>query len=548
MATNRQVTFKLKNFVLKRNLFLFFFIAFIALNVSGQQQKFLEDFKQVKLHLANHKEDEAIPILENLFKENPTNFNIAYLLGYCYVKQEKQIDRAIRLLSVASRSYSDLYDPTSLTEKRVSEYVYYYLIIAYSLDGRCDEAKETLNQFYKIYSYYDEWYLVEGQKWLRECGTHQLKEDTLQEDTTTDVAIAEAEKLTRHLVHEGEVVIDPSKAIAADKARKAAENTPKEVIMNEEPKKMEEKPRVPVLADNQPTQGFKDRLTLVEPNNSNSGYKPAPVNRDQRGIITKTISYSTPSILYGVQVAAHLEPKFTRDFNNVKNVDVYIDKNGVFRYVIGRFPYRMQAEKLLEYVKDAGYGDAFIVDINGDKYKEEVVSVDNENINNRISGKVDFRVQIGAFKEKIPEHVARQYLIVDHISETQVGDFTVLTIGSFDSYEASAAYRDKIQMIGIEDAFIVAFNYDKKIPIDEAEKFLLQKKLERIEDAASEGKMPKERKLKPEDEVEAEELSAPMVSEDEKKEPKKKKIKKKKEKKVKSSEATRFDNHNEKLE
>ena len=178
---------------MKKLIFLLLFVLVSLTKTNAQDQKFLADFKQIKLHLANHKEDEAIPILENLFKQNPTNFNIAYLLGYCYVKQEVQIDRAIRLLSVASRSYSDLYDPTSLTEKKVSEYVYYYLIIAYSLGGKCDEAKETLNKFYQIYSYYDEWYLVEGQKWLRECGTHKLKEQEEITDTTTDVAIAEAE-------------------------------------------------------------------------------------------------------------------------------------------------------------------------------------------------------------------------------------------------------------------------------------------------------------------------------------------------------------------
>jgi len=484
---------------------------------TAQDQQFLAEFKQIKLHLANHKEDLAIPILENLFKENPTNFNLAYLLGYCYVKQETQIDRAIRLLSVASRSYSDLYDPTSLTEKKVSEYVYYYLIIAYSLGGRCDDAKETLNKFYQIYSYYDEWYLVEGQKWLRECGTHKLKEQEELADTTTDVAIAEAEKLTNHLVAPGESVVTPKREeVSEDNTnitnpvrevnesnsvkQKTTETT--EIVEN---KKVTEEASSSRLASNKPAESFKDRLTLVEATAEAGGYKVNPVNREQRGVITKTIKYSTPHILYGVQVAAYLEPKFTRDFKNVKNVEVYIDNNGVFRYVIGRFPYKQQAQRLLEYVKEAGYGDAFIVDINGDKYSEEVVSVDNESINRRITGKVDFRVQIGAFKEKIPEHVVRQYLIVDEIKETQVGEFTVLTIGSFNSYDGAASYRNKMQVIGVEDAFIVAFNYDKKIPIDEAESFLLDQRLKAIEEAAEYGnKRAKKAKDKAEKEADLE--------------------------------------------
>ena len=46
-----------------------------------------------------------------------------------------------------------------------------------------------------------------------------------------------------------------------------------------------------------------------------------------------------------------------------------------------------------------------------DEVMEEVVTIGDESINRRITGKVDFRVQIGAFKEQIPEHLARQYLI-----------------------------------------------------------------------------------------------------------------------------------------
>ena len=204
--------------------------------------------------------------------------------------------------------------------------------------------------------------------------------------------------------------------------------------------------------------------------------------------------------MYGVQVAAFIEPKFTRDFPNLKNVDVYIDQNGVFRYVIGRFSYKTQAEKLLEYVKAANYSDAFIVDINGDKYSEEVVTIGDESINRRITGKVDFRVQIGAFKEQIPEHLARQYLIIDKIKETKVNDFTVLSIGSFRSYGDAAEYRDKIQIIGVEDAFIVAFNYDRKIPIDEAEQFLIQERLKQLDEIG----VSKKKKKRPAKEKEEE--------------------------------------------
>ena len=53
----------------------------------------------------------------------------------------------------------------------------------------------------------------------------------------------------------------------------------------------------------------------------------------------------------------------TRKFDGLKNVEVFVDMHGVYRYVIGNFVFRSQAEKMLELVKGTGYADAFIVKI-----------------------------------------------------------------------------------------------------------------------------------------------------------------------------------------
>src|SRR5690606_23369099 len=187
---------------------------------------------------------------------------------------------AINLLEKASRSFSPQYDPTSLTETKVSEYVFYYLIIAYSLNNQCDKAKETLNKFYEIYSYYDEWYLVEGQKWLRECGSFKPKEDTLETtNSTTDTIFETNSNLT-----------DSSLA---------------------------------QLQQTQEEPNFKDRLTLVSDTTEKQTYQANKSGNLERNVVTKNVSYSTSTILYGVQVAAYLEPKFTKDFANIKNVEAY---------------------------------------------------------------------------------------------------------------------------------------------------------------------------------------------------------------------------------
>ena len=60
------------------------------MSLQGQAQE-KDNFNQAKLHLANHKLNQAIPILENLWKSDPNNANLNYLLGLCYVKEDTKI-------------------------------------------------------------------------------------------------------------------------------------------------------------------------------------------------------------------------------------------------------------------------------------------------------------------------------------------------------------------------------------------------------------------------------------------------------------------------
>jgi hypothetical protein len=188
---------------------------------------------------------------------------------------------------------------------------------------------------------------------------------------------------------------------------------------------------------------------------------------------TQTHKYSTLSTLYGVQVAALLEPQMTRKFEGLKNVEVYVDMNGVYRYVIGHFSFQSQAEKMLEVVRSVGYVDAFVVNISDeDRYPLEVLALDQRSPKAQLRGELDYRVQLAAFKESLPEESARFYLMVDSISEVNLDDMTLLTVGQFKSYAVAVERRDELRMMGFKDAFIVAFNEGKKVSIDDARQYL----------------------------------------------------------------------------
>ena len=389
------------------------------------------NFNKAKLHLAKHKLNQAIPILEKLWAKDPANANLNYLLGLCYVKEDMQIPKSVELLETASSIYTSEYESGSKTERRAPEYVYYYMTIAYSKNGQCEEALRSLNKFYQVYTYNDEYYLVDGQKWVRECNL-----DRKEEEERPDEAIASVESAATENDEASDETIEQTPALS--KEQEASLEIAQEI------KTERNEPQI------------KERLIPFD---------------DWDELRTREVNYTTMTSLYGIQVAALIDLKPTRDFENLKNVEVYVDENGIFRYVIGRFPYKKQAESLLAKIRERGYEDAFIVDVNRPNYEQEVLGVGAENINWHIQGSVDFRVQVGAFRTIVSSSVAEKYLEVDGIKENQQNDLVILTVGNFAQYDQAAAYREELKSIGIEDAFVVSFNLGNKIPLKEAKEF-----------------------------------------------------------------------------
>lgn len=186
----------------------------------------------------------------------------------------------------------------------------------------------------------------------------------------------------------------------------------------------------------------------------------------QRKVVTREHGFTTRATLYGVQVGAGSNPLFGAQFKGLRNVGVYLDENGVFRYVIGNLTFRSQAEKLLDEVRSAGYPDAFIVDISStDVFQQQVVSIEEHGINERLSGQVEYRVQIGAFAEVIPERLAEVYLKVDGIFEHRERGLTTLQVGPFSTYEGAVLERDRLRSLGFDDAFVTAFNRGRRVPL-----------------------------------------------------------------------------------
>ena len=396
--------------------FLIFFngVCFANSRLKKQESDFQKNFNIAKQHLSQREISKALPYLQYLLKNYPTNDNLKYLIGVCYAELGIVNPKTIDLLLEASSKASLEYDPNSLEEVRVPIYVYYYLSIAYSQNKMCEKAEKFRNTFGVVYPHKDKFYLDESQRWLELC--FEMKEKP------KEVPIPKFSQFKPYVSSKKITKVKPKQVVKVDTLKP---------IVNM------------VVKKKQPDE-----------------------------ILTKRLDYSTEFPLFGVQLGAFKEVVPVSRFRSMKNVDAFMDKLGWIRYVIGHFAIYSQAESLLKVIQENGYPDAFIVNVNNEKkFAEEVISVNKVNIRANKYTNVVYRVQIGAFKEKFEKKSAELYLKVEGIKEHREDDITYLSVGKFKTYLEAKAYSQGIIDTGIADAFVIALTNGIKIPLQQVNDF-----------------------------------------------------------------------------
>mgnify|MGYP005841396539 CR=1 FL=1 len=403
---------------MKYFLFLFTFLlccSVYAVEPLEKESDFSKNFLVAKQYLSHGKIQKALPYLLYLQKQQPKNDNLKYLIGLCYAEAEIVNPKTIELLKEASAKTSLNYNPNDLYEKRVPIYVYYYLSLAYAQNKECENAKTARKKFLKLYPYKDKYYIETSKKWITYCENLSEQPEVKALPTFPDFE-----------------PIKPDKKIEISGG----------LLMSR-------------IADSTATE--------------NKEIKQKAEITPKKSIKTKLVEYSTNSPLYGVQLGAFSDAIPVRRFKNLKNVDAFRDHDGLIRYVIGHFSYHSQAVSLMEVIRSKGYKDAFIVDVNDErKYKDEVVSINDVNIKANQNEKIEFRIQIGAFKEELTASSAELYMKVEGITEFSDRNFTYLTVGKFEDYKEAKIYLQGITDAGIDDAFVIAVSKGEKIPLQSA--------------------------------------------------------------------------------
>ncbi|HRS54424.1 MAG TPA: SPOR domain-containing protein, partial [Bacteroidales bacterium] len=224
-------------------------------------------------------------------------------------------------------------------------------------------------------------------------------------------------------------------------------------------------------------------------------------------IITKSPSINDTSsipnistikgLFYTIQIGVFGSPRSQSRLFNLN--PLYYEKmnNGNYRYLAGVYNNKQEAITTKNQIAKAIVPDAFVVAYyNGKRISlQEAALLEKENtekattqalINFQIipspseklaaETKIEFKVQIGAFKKEISEKTLQQFKQIcnneDITFYINKSNLICYTAGSFASRTEAQTLRRKVINSGIPDAFIVAFSNNIPITLREAESLL----------------------------------------------------------------------------
>ena len=111
--------------------------------------KFREDFTEANLLMDEGYYNQALELWRQLYNEDPSNANLNYKIGMCYLRSVNEKDEALQYLEFAEKSrtsdYSSFkpadYDPYDSRERNAPQETSFYIAEAYLLNYELDKAQ-----------------------------------------------------------------------------------------------------------------------------------------------------------------------------------------------------------------------------------------------------------------------------------------------------------------------------------------------------------------------------------------------------------------------
>ncbi|MFI5151229.1 MAG: hypothetical protein ACHQRM_15970 [Bacteroidia bacterium] len=121
-------------------------------SLKAQNQTFREKFTEGNYLILEENYSQALKNFLIAYAIDSSGANINYKLGFCYMKSATEKDKAMRYLEKACQNVTHNYTDLEPREKKAPENAYYFLALAYHLNGRFDESIEYFTKFRAVLS------------------------------------------------------------------------------------------------------------------------------------------------------------------------------------------------------------------------------------------------------------------------------------------------------------------------------------------------------------------------------------------------------------
>lgn len=254
-----------------------------------------------------------------------------------------------------------------------------------------------------------------------------------------------------------------------------AENEDVKPLENEQIEKIINSPEI--IIEDSPEIISEDSSEIISEDSSDS-------ELDTKEDMVQVISPDDNAPTFRVQIGAFNRKIQKSVFKGIPNVVGIKGDDGLYRFFSGSYSDKSEAASHKIDLSLSGYNDAFLVAFQNGKritLKEAGFEV-NENFkeNLEISSKasenpidpemVRFRVQVGAFKEKVPDDILASFKKLGTVmAKTNAGQgYTKYYMGDFMEYKNVLKFRSKLFDNGLIDCFIVGEFQNKIITSREA--------------------------------------------------------------------------------
>ncbi|MBW1765106.1 MAG: PD40 domain-containing protein, partial [Deltaproteobacteria bacterium] len=131
----------------KATFFILFTLMFLPLNAQIDQKDFKKTFIEAEYFFMTEEYEEAIFMYDELLKTDPTNYNLSFLVGACYLSTYGKKELAIPYLEKAVSNIIAGYREGSYKEKNAPREALFALAKAYHVNYQLDKAIEYYEKY-----------------------------------------------------------------------------------------------------------------------------------------------------------------------------------------------------------------------------------------------------------------------------------------------------------------------------------------------------------------------------------------------------------------